>query len=166
MHPDANKRPAIFFDVDSVLNEEPGPRGALKPDDVVLIPGAGAAVADAHASGFVTVAITNRAQAAGGLSDNLQGHLSADWNEFAELHFQRRNRSPHPSNFNEDVQGPSSHVNPVDDAEAGLSAAGRNRVHMYWIDVAGTVGESLLIGVLESPKRYGCFTHGLRARRY
>ena len=66
MHANANKRPAIFFDVDGVLNEEPGPRGALKPDDVALIPGAGAAVADAHASGFVTVAITNRAQVARG----------------------------------------------------------------------------------------------------
>jgi mannose-1-phosphate guanylyltransferase/phosphomannomutase len=62
----ANKRPAIFFDVDGVLNEEPGPRGALKPDDVALIPGAGAAVADAHANGFMTVAITNRAQVARG----------------------------------------------------------------------------------------------------
>jgi mannose-1-phosphate guanylyltransferase / phosphomannomutase len=63
---DAGKRPAIFFDIDGVLNEEPGPRGALKPDDVVLIAGAGAAVAAAHASGFVTVAITNRAQVARG----------------------------------------------------------------------------------------------------
>src|SRR4030088_2088401 len=66
MHASANKRPAIFCDVDGVLNEEPGPRGALKPDDVALIPGAGAAVPDAHASGFVTVAITNRAQVARG----------------------------------------------------------------------------------------------------
>ncbi len=62
----ANKRPAIFFDVDGVLNEEPGPQGALKPEDVALIPGAGAAVADAHGSEFVTVAVTNRPQVARG----------------------------------------------------------------------------------------------------
>jgi histidinol-phosphate phosphatase family protein len=66
MHANATKRPAIFFDVDGVLNEEPGPQGALEPDDVTLIRGAGAAVADAHASGFVTVAITNRPQVARG----------------------------------------------------------------------------------------------------
>ena len=59
-------RPAIFFDVDGVLNEEPGPRGALKPDDVRLIAGSGAAVADAHRAGFLTVAITNRPQVARG----------------------------------------------------------------------------------------------------
>ena len=40
-----NKRPAVFFDVDGVLNEEPGTQGALKPDDVRLIAGAGVAVA-------------------------------------------------------------------------------------------------------------------------
>jgi mannose-1-phosphate guanylyltransferase/phosphomannomutase len=61
-----NKRPAIFFDVDGVLNEEPGTQGALKPDDVQLIPGAGAAVADAHKAGLVTVAVTNRPQVARG----------------------------------------------------------------------------------------------------
>ena len=61
-----NKRPAIFFDVDGVLNEEPGTRGALKPDDVTLIPGAGAAVADAHKAGLVTIAVTNRPQVARG----------------------------------------------------------------------------------------------------
>lgn len=62
----SNKRPAILFDVDGVLNEEPGLMGALKPDDVRLIPGAGKAVAQAHKSGFVTVAITNRPQVARG----------------------------------------------------------------------------------------------------
>jgi dTDP-glucose pyrophosphorylase len=43
-----HKRPAIFFDVDGVLNEEPGLQGVLKPEDVALIPGAGAAVAEAR----------------------------------------------------------------------------------------------------------------------
>ena len=31
-----NKRPAIFFDCDGVLNEEPGNPGVVRPDDVVL----------------------------------------------------------------------------------------------------------------------------------
>ena len=61
-----NKRPAILFDVDGVLNEEPGTLGALKPDDVTLVPGAGTAVAQAHTAGFLTVAITNRPQVARG----------------------------------------------------------------------------------------------------
>ncbi len=61
-----NRRPAIFFDVDGVLNEEPGTLGALKPDDVRLIAGAGAAVAQTHAARMFTVAITNRPQVARG----------------------------------------------------------------------------------------------------
>lgn len=36
-----HKRPAIFFDVDGVLNEEPGTLGVLTPDQVVLVEGAG-----------------------------------------------------------------------------------------------------------------------------
>jgi mannose-1-phosphate guanylyltransferase / phosphomannomutase len=61
-----NKRPAIFFDVDGVLNEEPGLQGVLEPDDVTLVAGAGTAVADAHAAGWLTVAVTNRPQVARG----------------------------------------------------------------------------------------------------
>jgi mannose-1-phosphate guanylyltransferase/phosphomannomutase len=61
-----NKRPAIFFDVDGVLNEEPGTMGALEPDDVKLISGAGDAVAAAHDARLLTVAITNRPQVARG----------------------------------------------------------------------------------------------------
>jgi mannose-1-phosphate guanylyltransferase/phosphomannomutase len=60
------RRPAIFFDVDGVLNEEPGTLGALKPDDVRLIPSAGAAVAYAHNRKQLTIAITNRPQVARG----------------------------------------------------------------------------------------------------
>ena len=37
-------RPAIFFDVDGVLNEEPGGHGVLSEDQVVLLPGAAEAV--------------------------------------------------------------------------------------------------------------------------
>jgi histidinol-phosphate phosphatase family protein len=62
----ANKRPAIFFDVDGVLNEEPGLQGVLKPDDVTLVPGAGAAVAGARNRRFLAVGITNRPQVARG----------------------------------------------------------------------------------------------------
>jgi len=61
-----NKRPAIFFDVDGVLNEEPGTLGALEPDDVRLVPDAGTAVAEAHDARLLTVAITNRPQVARG----------------------------------------------------------------------------------------------------
>src|SRR5262249_38150590 len=61
-----NRRPAILFDVDGVLNEEPGTLGALAPDDVRLIAGAGAAVAQTHAARLFTVAITNRPQVARG----------------------------------------------------------------------------------------------------
>ncbi len=73
----ASQRPTIFFDVDGVLNEEPGTLGALKPDDVRLIAGAGSAVADAHDGGFLTVAITNRPQVARGdiTFDDLDGIL-------------------------------------------------------------------------------------------
>ncbi len=72
-----NKRPAIFFDVDGVLNEEPGTQGALKPDDVRLVAGADAAVAQAHAARRLTVAITNRPQVARGdiTFDDLDGIL-------------------------------------------------------------------------------------------
>jgi mannose-1-phosphate guanylyltransferase/phosphomannomutase len=62
----SEKRPAIFFDVDGVLNEDPGSQGMLKPEDVVLVPRAGAAVAAARKAGFLTVAITNRPQVARG----------------------------------------------------------------------------------------------------
>jgi histidinol-phosphate phosphatase family protein len=73
----SNRRPAIFFDVDGVLNEEPGTLGALKPDDVRLVAGAGAAVAQAHAARMFTVAITNRPQVARGdiTFDDLDGIL-------------------------------------------------------------------------------------------
>jgi len=72
-----NLRPAIFFDVDGVLNEEPGTLGALKADDVALIPGAGEAVAQAHDARCLTVAITNRPQVARGdiTFDDLDGIL-------------------------------------------------------------------------------------------
>jgi histidinol-phosphate phosphatase family protein len=61
-----NTRPAIFFDVDGVLNEEPGLQGVLRPDDVTLVPGAGAAVAEARNARFLAVGITNRPQVARG----------------------------------------------------------------------------------------------------
>jgi mannose-1-phosphate guanylyltransferase / phosphomannomutase len=77
-----NKRPAIFFDCDGVLNAEPGNPGVVRPDDVALIPGAGAAVSTARAAGFLAIAITNRAQVARGLVtfdglDHIFGRLEA-----------------------------------------------------------------------------------------
>ena len=61
-----NKRPAVFFDVDGVLNQEPGLQGVLAPDDVTLVPGAGTAVAEARNGRFFAVGITNRPQVARG----------------------------------------------------------------------------------------------------
>jgi mannose-1-phosphate guanylyltransferase/phosphomannomutase len=61
-----HRRPAIFFDCDGVLNEEPGMHGVLVPDDVKAIPGAGAAVRRAREAGRITVAVTNRPQVAKG----------------------------------------------------------------------------------------------------
>jgi histidinol-phosphate phosphatase family protein len=60
-------RPAIFFDCDGVVNEEPGLHGALTPDDVALIPGAALAIRRAAEAGFITVGVTNRPQVARGL---------------------------------------------------------------------------------------------------
>ena len=59
-------RPAIFFDCDGVLNEEPGLQGAVAADDVKVMPGAGAAIRRARDAGLLTVAITNRPQVAKG----------------------------------------------------------------------------------------------------
>ncbi|MDN4987017.1 HAD-IIIA family hydrolase [Bradyrhizobium sp. WYCCWR 13022] len=59
-------RPAIFFDCDGVLNEEPGGHGVLGPDDIRLIPGAGRAVRAAREAGYLAIIVTNRAQVAKG----------------------------------------------------------------------------------------------------
>jgi len=63
----SRERPALFFDCDGVLNHEPGGDGVLGPEDVVLLPGAAAAVRRAHDAGFLTVAVTNKPQVAKGL---------------------------------------------------------------------------------------------------
>jgi mannose-1-phosphate guanylyltransferase/phosphomannomutase len=62
----AYPRPAIFFDCDGVLNEEPGLHGAVTADDVKVLPGAGDAVRRAREAGLLTVAVTNRSQVAKG----------------------------------------------------------------------------------------------------
>lgn len=59
-------RPAIFFDCDGVLNEEPGGHGVLGPDDIRLIPDAGGAVRAAREAGYLAIIVTNRAQVAKG----------------------------------------------------------------------------------------------------
>jgi histidinol-phosphate phosphatase family protein len=78
----AHRRPAIFFDCDGVLNEEPGLHGALTPNDITLIPGAGAAVRRAREADIFTIAVTNRPQVAKGLItfqdlDHILGRLEA-----------------------------------------------------------------------------------------
>jgi histidinol-phosphate phosphatase family protein len=60
------RRPAVFFDCDGVLNQEPGSQGALSPDDLVLVPGAGRAVARVNEAGYLAIGVTNRAQVAKG----------------------------------------------------------------------------------------------------
>ena len=75
-------RPAIFFDCDGVLNEETGLQGVVAPDEVRIIPGAGAAVRRAREGGRLTVAITNRPQVAKGFItfqglDHILGRLEA-----------------------------------------------------------------------------------------
>src|SRR5689334_15242514 len=83
-----NKRPAIFFDVDGVLNEEPGLQGVLKAAEVTLVPGAGAAVAAARNARFLAVGITNRPQVARGdiTFDDLDGILGRLEALLAEQH--------------------------------------------------------------------------------
>jgi histidinol-phosphate phosphatase family protein len=78
----ANRRPAIFFDCDGVLNEEPGLQGVVTADDVKLIPGAGAAVRRAREAGCLAIAVTNRPQVAKGFItfeglDHILGRLEA-----------------------------------------------------------------------------------------
>ena len=59
-------KPAIFFDIDGVLNREPGANGVVRPEDIVLFPGAAAAIAAAKQAGFLAIGVTNRAQVAKG----------------------------------------------------------------------------------------------------
>lgn len=75
-------RPAIIFDCDGVLNEEPGGDGVVRCDGVKLLRGAGLAVKAARDAGCLTVIITNRAQVARGLVsfaelDRIFGRLEA-----------------------------------------------------------------------------------------
>ena len=62
-------RPAIFFDIDGTISEEPGGHGVLSPDQVHLLPGAVEAVRMAADAGYRTVAVTNRPQLAKGMLD-------------------------------------------------------------------------------------------------
>ena len=64
--PRRDAAPAIFFDIDGVLNRDPGELGILSPDELELLPGAAAAVAKAKQAGFLAVGVTNRAQVAHG----------------------------------------------------------------------------------------------------
>ena len=62
-------RPAIFFDIDGTLAEEPGGHGVLSPDQVRLLPGAAEALRRAIAADYLAVAVTNRPQLAKGMLD-------------------------------------------------------------------------------------------------
>lgn len=53
-----NKRRAIFFDRDGVVNDEVG--GVLRPDDLRLLPGVAAALKAVNASDLLSVVVTNQ----------------------------------------------------------------------------------------------------------
>lgn len=89
-------KPAIFFDIDGVLNYEPGENGVVRIEDIKLIPGAGAAIAAAKAAGFLAVGVTNRAQVAKGyitlpeldvILAHLQKLLAADGAALDKIYF-------------------------------------------------------------------------------
>jgi mannose-1-phosphate guanylyltransferase/phosphomannomutase len=92
----AHRRPAIFFDCDGVLNNEPGVQGALQPDDVTLIDGAGNAVRSMRVAGMLAVAVTNRPQVAKGfvtidglsrILGRLEALLAADGGVLDRIYF-------------------------------------------------------------------------------
>lgn len=89
-------RPAIFFDIDGVLNEDAGGHGIVHEDQVVLLPGAGEALRRTHQAGRLAVGITNRPQIAKGLItregldrilDRLQRLLAADEGHLDRIFF-------------------------------------------------------------------------------
>jgi histidinol-phosphate phosphatase family protein len=59
----------MFFDIDGTLGEEPGGHGVMSPDQVVLLPGAAAALRAAVSADYLAVAVTNRPQLAKGMLD-------------------------------------------------------------------------------------------------
>jgi len=92
----SNPRPALFFDCDGVLNDEPGLQGAVIPNDVKLLPGAGTAVRRAREAGRLTVAVTNRPQVAKGfvtfeglshILGRLEALLAADGGVLDRIYF-------------------------------------------------------------------------------
>jgi histidinol-phosphate phosphatase family protein len=62
-------RPAIFFDIDGVLNQDPGGHGVVSEDQVTLLPGAAEALRRTLDAGYLAVGVTNRPQLAKGLTD-------------------------------------------------------------------------------------------------
>jgi histidinol-phosphate phosphatase family protein len=87
---------AIFFDIDGVLNHEPGENGVVRPEDIHLVAGAGKAIAAAKQAGFLAVGVTNRAQVAKGyitlpqldaIFARLQGLLAADGAALDKIYF-------------------------------------------------------------------------------
>jgi D-glycero-D-manno-heptose 1,7-bisphosphate phosphatase len=70
-------RPAIFFDRDGVLNEDPG--YLHKPEDFRWMPGAREAVRFANDAGWLTFVITNQAGVARGYYDEAAVHHLHGW---------------------------------------------------------------------------------------
>jgi len=62
----SQKRPAVFFDRDGVLNVERGGRGVIHIDELEILPGAAAAVKTVNDSGQLAVVVTNQSAVAKG----------------------------------------------------------------------------------------------------
>lgn len=75
------RRAAVFFDRDGTLTVEED--WILRPDELVLLPGAGEAVRAASDAGFATVLVTNQSAVARGRIDQTQ--LAAIHARLAEL---------------------------------------------------------------------------------
>jgi D,D-heptose 1,7-bisphosphate phosphatase len=80
-------RPTLFLDCDGVLNTDPGAIGVLRPEECVLLAGAGTALGVLNRAGILAIGITNRSQVARGyitepvlisLLDDLRAKLKTD----------------------------------------------------------------------------------------
>jgi mannose-1-phosphate guanylyltransferase/phosphomannomutase len=65
-------RPTVFFDVDGVLIDDIPGVGITSPNDVRMIPGAGAALRSLNQDGHLAIAVTNRPQLAKGQINRLE----------------------------------------------------------------------------------------------
>ena len=100
--PDGDRRPAVFLDRDGTLTEERV--YAATPDEIVLLPGAGAAVRTLNESGVPAVLVTNQSGVGRGLftlgdlhaqHERLEALLHAEGAHLDGIYF-----CPHPPDAN------------------------------------------------------------------